>query len=118
MKSTKFKYSQEQGKSVDLQKSDRARSWQIKNISVLCLDTDSFTGHFLLNEDKSPHKSIPLFRPDPSHLSWRDIFASKFVCMPAGSEPLLEVLVLGFSDNNVRYHWVTHLNVHTEAVLS
>jgi len=115
MKSTKFKYSQEQGKSVDLLKSS---SWESKNISVLCLYTDSFTDHFLLNKDRSPQKSIPLFRPDPSHLSWRDIFVSKFVCMPAGSEPLLEVLVLGFSDNNVRYHWVTHLTAHTEAVLS
>ena len=70
----------------------------------------------MLNEDKLPQKSIPLFRSVRSHLSWRDIFVSKFVCLPAGSEPLLEVLVLGFSDNNVRYHWVTHLNAHTEAV--
>jgi len=116
MKSTKFKYSQEQEKTVDLLQSDRASSWQNKNSSVLWLYTDSFTGHFLLNEDKLPQKSIPLFRSVRSHLSWRDIFVSKFVCLPAGSEPLLEVLVLGFSDNNVRYHWVTHLNAHTEAV--
>jgi hypothetical protein len=84
----------------------------------LWLYIDSFTDYFLLNEDKTPPKSIPLFRSDLSHLSWTDIFVSLVVCMPAGSEPPLEVMVLGFSDNNVCYHWVTHLNAHTEAVFS